>query len=184
MGGGRTRRDQPGDRPETRRRVTVREAAEALGITVEAVRGRIKRGTLGHHKAPDGTVYVWIEGDQTVTGHQPDDNQPTDDHDRARDQPRPDDRPDELIEELRDRIAYLERQVEEEREARRRADTLMARLMDRVPELEAASPPEPRDEPESATEAEAATSTPPDQSSPQTATQRRPSSWWRRLIGG
>jgi len=30
--------------------------------------------------------------------------------------------------ELRDRVAYLERQVEEEREARRRADMLMAQL--------------------------------------------------------
>ncbi len=78
MGGDRTGRDQPTDRPETRCRVTVREAADALGITVEAVRGRIKRGTLGHHKAPDGTVYVWIEGDQAATGHQPDDNQTTD----------------------------------------------------------------------------------------------------------
>ena len=43
-----------------------------------------------------------------------------------------------LVEELRDRVRYLERQVEEEREARRRADTLLARLMGfRVPELEA-----------------------------------------------
>jgi hypothetical protein len=42
-----------------------------------------------------------------------------------------------LYEEMRERIAYLERQVEGEREARRRADTLLARSMDRVPELEA-----------------------------------------------
>src|SRR5918994_715120 len=42
-----------------------------------------------------------------------------------------------LVDELRDRVRYLERQVEEERDARRRADTLLARLMDRVPELEA-----------------------------------------------
>jgi hypothetical protein len=34
----------------------------------------------------------------------------------------------ELVEELRDRVAYLERQVEEEREARRRADTILAQL--------------------------------------------------------
>jgi hypothetical protein len=34
-------------------------------------------------------------------------------------------------------VRYLERQVEEERDARRRADTLLARLMDRMPELEA-----------------------------------------------
>ena len=37
-----------------------------------------------------------------------------------------------LVEELRDRIHYLERQVEEERNARYRADELLARLMDRV----------------------------------------------------
>jgi hypothetical protein len=42
-----------------------------------------------------------------------------------------------LVEELRDRIHYLERQVEEERNARYRADELLARLMDRV-HLEAA----------------------------------------------
>jgi hypothetical protein len=41
-----------------------------------------------------------------------------------------------LVDELRDRVRYLERQVEKEREARRRADTLLARLMDPVPELE------------------------------------------------
>jgi hypothetical protein len=34
----------------------------------------------------------------------------------------------EMVEELRDRIAYLEHQVEEEREARRRADTILAQL--------------------------------------------------------
>ena len=37
---------------------------------------------------------------------------------------------------MRERIAYLERQVEEEREARRRADMLLARLVERVPEIE------------------------------------------------
>lgn len=45
----------------------------------------------------------------------------------------------DVIDELRDRVRYLEHQVEEERDARRRADTLLARLMDRVPELEPAS---------------------------------------------
>jgi len=33
-----------------------------------------------------------------------------------------------LLEELRDRVRYLERQVEEEREARRRADTILEQL--------------------------------------------------------
>jgi len=41
-----------------------------------------------------------------------------------------------LVDELRDQVRYLERQVEEEPEARRRTDTLLARLMDHVAELE------------------------------------------------
>jgi hypothetical protein len=99
-----------------RRRVTVAEASEILGVSVEAVRGRIKRGTLKPER-DSGTVYVLLDADQPPTGHQPDDDQTTD-------QPRPDD----MVGELRDRIRYLERQVEEEREARRRADTILAQL--------------------------------------------------------
>lgn len=63
----------------------------------------------------------------------------------ATDQPnaqaQPTNRPGEerLYREMQERIRYLERQVEEEREARRRAHTLLARLMDRMPELEATS---------------------------------------------
>jgi hypothetical protein len=118
-GSDRTTTDQP-----TGRRLTVPEAAEALGISEDAVRSRIKRGTL--ETEHEGTrVFVVLGGDDRPT-------------DRARPTQRPDAR-DELVDEMRERIVYLERQVEEEREARRRADTLLARLMDRVPELEAPS---------------------------------------------
>jgi phage shock protein A len=41
----------------------------------------------------------------------------------------------DLVDELRDRVAYLERQVEEEREARRRADTILAQLSQANTEL-------------------------------------------------
>jgi hypothetical protein len=54
-----------------------------------------------------------------------------------------------LYREMRERIAYLERQVEE-REARCRADNLLARLMDRLPELEAPSEAEAAEVPEAA----------------------------------
>ena len=93
------------------------EASEVLGVTVEAVRGRIKRGTLRHER-DSGTVYVLLDVDQSQTGHQPDDDQTTD-------QARSDD---DIVGELRDRIRYLERQVEAERESRRRADTILAQL--------------------------------------------------------
>jgi hypothetical protein len=52
-------------RPD-RRRVTVAEASEILGVTVEAVGGRIKRGTLEHER-DSGTVYALIEADQSTT---------------------------------------------------------------------------------------------------------------------
>jgi len=72
----------------------------------------------------------------------------------------------------------LERQVEEERDARRRADTLLARMMDRVPELEA---------PESGEEAAHAPAETEEGRGPGPAREdaekgaQRP--WWRRVFG-
>jgi phage shock protein A len=94
-------------------------------------------------------------------------------------------RPAALADELRDRIHYLERQVEEEREARRRADTILAQLSAANAEqahtiraIEA--PQEAADAPETAEEA-------PDRAEPRSATGgaqegiQRP--WWRRMFG-
>jgi hypothetical protein len=52
------------DQPTSYRRVTVKESAHILGISPEAVRARIKRGTLDKEKAEDGTVYVRLDADQ------------------------------------------------------------------------------------------------------------------------
>ncbi|MDP9476233.1 MAG: hypothetical protein M3R38_11235 [Actinomycetota bacterium] len=176
-------------RQPIRRRISVRQAAAELGITVEAVRNRIKRGTLSSEKE-SGSVFVILEGDYERTDRSTDQttavhNQPETGRDQTRGQPRPDDQPAEIVEELRDRIAYLERQVEEEREARRRADTLMARLMDRVPELPAPASPDAPGARESAAEGEPSTNTPTTNASPQKGAQRRSRSpWWRRVFGG
>ncbi|MDP9487568.1 MAG: hypothetical protein M3Q49_17585 [Actinomycetota bacterium] len=40
--------------------MTLREAARALGISKEAVRKRVKRGTLAHETGEDGRVYVYL----------------------------------------------------------------------------------------------------------------------------
>jgi len=40
--------------------MTVQEAAVALGITVEAVRGRMHRGKYGREKTEDGRVFVIV----------------------------------------------------------------------------------------------------------------------------
>jgi hypothetical protein len=150
------------------RRIPLKEAADALGISKDAVRQRVRRGTLRSDKGEDGRVYVYL--DASVDDIRP--------HVR----PPPGEAP--LVDELRDRIRYLERQVEEERDARRRADTLLAQLMQRIPELEApASPeaPEARESPETVEEE-------PERAEPRPATGgaqegvRRP--WWRRWFGG
>jgi hypothetical protein len=122
------------DRPETRRRVTVPDAAAALGITVEAVRGRIKRGKLGYVK-DGGTVYVLLPIDQTrpdKTSHQPD-------NDRITDQSK-------LIEVLEAQVEDLRARLDRAEEANRENRRLLAAAFERIPALEA--PSEPRDEPE------------------------------------
>src|SRR5687768_1507843 len=61
---GRTADPTQTEHGDERRRVTVSEAADILGITAEAVRTRIKRGRLDSVKdppKPGGTVYVLLE---------------------------------------------------------------------------------------------------------------------------
>jgi hypothetical protein len=99
---------------------------------------RVKPRRIGEHltfqkgqserKDEDGSVHVLLDTDRT---------QPV--SDQSTDQPRPDERS-ELVEELRDRVSYLERALEEERETRtderRRHHTLMAPLMQRIPQID------------------------------------------------
>jgi hypothetical protein len=145
-------------------RVTVPEAARILGIKEESVRKRLSRGKLRADKDEDGRLLVYVVSTGTVRDEYEDQSRTTDN---------------DLVVELRSRIAYLERQVEEERDARRRADTLLARLMDRVPELEA-----PRDERASPETVEQE----PERAEPRSDAPgaregvRRP--WWRRVLGG
>jgi hypothetical protein len=56
---------QPGSRPG--RRVTLTEAAELLGTSRDAVRMRVRRGSLASEKGEDGRVYVFVEPDQDRT---------------------------------------------------------------------------------------------------------------------
>ena len=99
-------------------RVTIQEAAQRLGVKEDAVRKRIQRGSMRHEKAEDGRVYVWVDVAQDT---------PPDEPDLSRDQYR-DVAQDERVEDLREQVAYLRRQLDEEREARRRADTILVQL--------------------------------------------------------
>jgi|ERR671913_304746 hypothetical protein len=156
-----------GEGRQSGQRVTVDEAARHLGLTVDAVRKRVQRRQIAYEKDEAGRVRIVLDDGETLQDRSPDNAG------QAAGQG-------ELVEELRDRVHSLERMLEEEREARteerRRHDTLMAQLMQRIPELEA--PPGERGSPEPG-EGQAESRDAPQQQ--QAATSR---SWWRRVFGG
>jgi excisionase family DNA binding protein len=150
---------------DTRRRLSVAEASDALGVTVDAVRSRIKRGTIAHVRV-GGRVYVLLGDDQDRPGH----DQPTDQGgDRVSE-----DRTAELI-------ATLREQLQAERQAHAEARRIIAGLVERIPAIEAPASPEPRESPETAEEQQG-------RDAPHSATVgaqegvQRP--WWRRVFGG
>ncbi len=119
---------QDGGRALSGSRVSVYKAAEILGVTVDAIRKRIQRGMIPHERDDDGRVWVLLEASSSV----PDDG----DGDYRT-------KSDELADDLREQVRYLREMLGEERDARRRADTIIAQLTQtnaalagRVPELE------------------------------------------------
>jgi len=154
-------------------RVTVSEAAHILGIKEESVRKRVSRGKLSADKDEDGRLLVYVDSTGTV-------------RDEYADQSVTD--RNELLASKDRIIAILEKQLSEEREARRRADTIIAQLTQanaalaaRVPKLEAAQASE--DHAEDVAEAAArAKPTPTDTGEHSGTSQQRP--WWRRVFGG
>jgi hypothetical protein len=151
-------------------RLTIAQAASALGITEGAVRSRIKRGTLRTTKE-GGTVFVLL-GDGTSQANQPPNigvpgNQS------------------ELIASLQDQVRYLREQLDDEREARtderRRHDTIVAQLTSRIPAIE--SPSEPRESPETVEEEpERAEPHPNRVESPEAVQRSTGRSLWRRMF--
>jgi hypothetical protein len=113
------------DRTANERRMTVAEAAGVLGISAEAVRGRIRRGTLPVERE-GGTVYVLldVQADDRSTGDQ---SRTTGDQ--------PADRTELLIAELQDRVRSLE-------EANRENRRIIAALTSRIPAIEAPESPD------------------------------------------
>ena len=121
-------------------RLTVQEAARRLGISQDAVRQRIRRGSMRHDKDDKGRVYVYLDlTDTHLTGV----------HDASQDAVHYASR-NELITELRDRVRFLEAELTDRKEESRRKDHIIAALTQRIPQLEPAS--EPREHPENPTE--------------------------------
>lgn len=151
----------------TSRRLTVQEAAEVLVTSVDAVRMRVRRGSLQSEKDPDGRVYVWVDEDSSET------------------KPGLDGEPSMLISAKDETIHILTQQLEAERRANEENRRIIAALTARIPEIEAPREHEVHHEPPRAPE----TATPqPGRTGPQTEVEapqgasERP--WWRRVFGG
>jgi hypothetical protein len=111
----------------TSRRLTVQEAAEVLGTSMDAVRMRARRGSLESEKDSDGRVYVWVDPDESET------RQRLNGESTA------------LISAKDETIRVLQEQLEAERESHKEARRIIAGLVQRIPELQA-----PEDAPQSA----------------------------------
>src|SRR5215210_345482 len=140
--------------PPNQRRVTVREAVAALGISEGAVRMRIKRGTLESTREGE-RLYVLLHTDPTTD--------PTrSDSERL--------------------ISTLEEQLRLEREAHAEARRIIAGLVERIPALEAPESPTERDSEATETvEQDPEAAQPRSATGGAQEGARRP--WWRRVFG-
>jgi hypothetical protein len=156
------------DRPSGNR-ATVYEAAQVLGVTVDAIRKRIQRDTIPHERHENGRVYVLLDAASTLQDDGQDKYQT---------------RQDDLVESLREQVGYLKVVVSTRDEEIRRRDHIIAGFVERLPpQLETPPAPSTRDAPltpdQDAGGSESRAST---EGAQEGAQLRR--SWWRRLLWG
>ena len=136
--------DQYSPRPSSGAKVSVYEAANALGVTVDAIRKRIQRGTISHQRDEAGRVWVLLDAASSLQ-NAANSTIPYDGEHAYLLKDR-----DELVDSLKDQVEYL-RQVIETRDLElQRKDSIIAALTQRIPELEPLR--EPPHEPPSASE--------------------------------
>ena len=160
----RTGRDRDQDSGS---RVSVYEAADLLGVTVDAIRKRIQRGTMPHERHEDGRVYVLL--DETRALKDKTSKLTSTVQDDVQDDSQVPYLTDELIAELRAQNEWLRREVE-------RKDAILLRMAERLPEVEVAT--KPREAPVSTSEGQSKGKAPAEQ---QDHSQHR--SWWRAFFG-
>ena len=151
-----------GDESPSSHRLTVPEAARALGITESAIRGRIKRKTLRSYREA-GAVYVVLQGDEPPPSR---------------------DEPSGESSDQSELVAVLREQLQAERQAHAEARRLLMAALERIPpQIEAPreSPVPTEDTPEGAEPRPATGGT---QEGVQRPHSEVPRSWWRRIIGG
>jgi hypothetical protein len=140
-------------------RLSVADAAKLLDVTPEAIRQRIRRGTIDHEKTEDGRYFVYVTPSQGVEN---------DVHNNLANPA------------LLAHIETLKHELEVRNEELRRKDTIIMSLTQRIPELEPAR--ETRDG--DLTASEDAHRGGSREASEPVAGERRERSWWRRLFDG
>jgi len=158
-------------------RASVYEAAEVMGLTVDAIRKRVSRGTIPHERDEDGRVWILLDTDQDATSKVQDADQPQSDSSA-------------LISAKDETIATLREQLESERQAHAEARRLLLEALTKIPAaIEAPSErAEARESPESPsspsdTPTEASTEPQTASQSPQGGGLRGIAKLRRRLLG-
>ena len=161
-------------------RLSVAEAAEALGVTRDAIHKRIKRRSVEFEKGEDGRFYVFV--DTSTSGLD-------ESVDKSKDESKVEVL-ERLIEGQQERIEFLERELERRGDETTNLHQIVggltqanARLAARVPELEA--PQEASEDAETVEEAPEGPEPRPATGGAQEAARatERPG-FWRRLFGG
>jgi hypothetical protein len=161
---GEDRQDRQGH--SSTERVSVPQAADHLGTSVDAIRKRVQRRTIPHERDSDGRVWILLD-----TGRPR--------QDTVQDTGKPQSDSAALISEMRAHNATLQAQLEAERQAHAEARRIIAGLVERIPAIGA---------PQEASEASETVEETPDRAEPHSTTAesqegtQRP--WWRRVLGG
>jgi hypothetical protein len=116
--------------PDGTLRLPVTEAAARLGISTEATRQRVKRGTLPTERDEDGNVFVLLDADGTANGTRGDTDGTRDGTGVGTDDGTA------LIAAKDETIQTLREQLVAWQEESRRKDHIIAALTERIPELE------------------------------------------------
>jgi hypothetical protein len=152
-------------------RLSVAGAARRLGVSPEAIRKRIKRGTIDHDQDPGGLTHVYVEVDNPV-GNPSGDTVANPHLER-------------LLQNQEREIEYLRDQLDAERAAHGEARRIVAGLVQRIPELEASpqNAQEAESVAESASEGESREEAWETRAEPQSMDARERVPWWRKLFG-
>jgi hypothetical protein len=110
----------------------VYQAAEILGITVDAIRKRVTRGTIPHERDDDGRVWIILDIDQDTASKVRDTDQPQSDRDA-------------LISAKNETIELLKGQLEVQTRANEELIRSLRLLNERLERLALPSPETPED---------------------------------------